>query len=243
MRGGIIFWILRAKDFRPLCIHQLVQWSVRYIIPQFGGVDSYHTTFLPPSTLPSHQNATTQLYYTNPPQPPHYPIASAKKSKKQVAHQTAAIACFDSASDQGDSLQKPQAVADANGIKSTRIRKRRAPAALEKQKSKKVKNETEPVVDIAVVKVCPNILAMKLFAILLHHAIPPPSTASANTLVARKVRPDVMRPMIQRMVLFLLGVHSPQAQIKERLSITVPKKDAHALNVPPGVLKAKYENG
>ena len=126
--------------------------------------------------------------------------------------------------------------------KKKKTGKKRTAAATNKKRSKKLKCENEPVVDVAVVKVSPTILLTKLFSVLRLNAIPVPSMASLSLLVAAKARPDVMHPIILQMVFCLIGIHSPQAQNRDRLSFNVPKKDAATLDVPPGLLKANYES-
>ena len=96
--------------------------------------------------------------------------------------------------------------------------------------------------DIAVIKVSPTVLATKFLSILRLHAIPAPSMACLSLLVAAKARSDVMHPIIQQMVFCSIGIHSPQAQNRDRLSFNVPKKDAATLDVPHGLLKANYES-
>ena len=144
--------------------------------------------------------------------------------------------------DQDDSLWNEQVVPESKTRKAKKTGKKRVAAAPDKKRIKKIKRETEPVVDVAVIKISPTVLATKLFSILQFHAIPVPSMASLSLLVATKARPDVMHPIIQQMVLCLIGVHSPQAQNRDRLSLDMPKKDAATLDVPLGVLKANYES-
>ena len=145
-----------------------------------------------------------------------------------------------SKANQNDPLRNEEVATASNTKKAKKTGKKRVASNVDKTKYKKIKRETEPVVDVAVIKVSPTVSATKLFSILLVHAIPVPSMASPSLLVAAKARPDLMHQIIQQMVICLIEIHSPQAQNRDRLSVKVSKKDAAALDVPPGLLNADY---
>ena len=92
----------------------------------------------------------------------------------------------------------------------------------------------EPVVDVSFIKASPTTLASKLFSVLMFYAIPVPSMASLHQLVATKARPDIMHALVQEMVFCFVAAHSPQAQIRNRLSFNVSKGDVtyHYLIIP-----------
>ena len=152
---------------------------------------------------------------------------------------------FNRAKNQHAALSNEYVVVESATQKTKATGKKRKAAASAKKASKKMKREdepVEPVVDVSIIKASPTTLASKLFSVLMFYAIPFPSMASLHQLVATKARPDIMHALVQEMVFCFVAAHSPQAQIRNRLSFNVPNRDAAKVDVPPGLLEADYDS-